>query len=416
MVDVFGGGDAANAVEIGGYVSIVSQKGGCPHCEAGREKWLDWDYCERKTLRNDFRDLILSHEDPDAVHGREVVPPLPGQPLTPYKCLAKNCDFELSEENVEASKAEYAAMTPAKRRRKFREHANGTKTSPNHSGNLPHRRGILRLDAKYKPPSKLHHLLNATSTSISATLGYKQEPSEKKAMNEILDASNFGFRFKEPGVSAKDTKPAGPDARRLLTDGETLIKLMDICWPPDQRAAEDAAAAVDLVEAQAAAAAAERAAAPAPRHREVIPEERDMAYVGGLRGAVESSIFDEPEPEPQPTDSQPNPAAVEEEEEAEGEEEDEAASEDEIDTDGDDSDADSDDELETAPEAEGVGGFRTAVEVWITLSKSLAFYCVRFDDSSSVERTKHGTNTQNACRKWSEAVRAHHPTVIHFYG
>ena len=130
---------------------------------------------------------------------------------------------------------------------------------------------------------------------------------------------------------------------------------------------------------------------------------------------MESSIFDEPEPEPQPTDSQPNPAAVEEEEEAEGEEEDEAASEDEIDTDGDDSDADSDDELETAPEAEGVGGFRTAVEVWITLSKSLAFYCVRFDDSSSVERTKHGTNTQNACRKWSEAVRAHHPTVMHFY-
>ena len=36
LVQVFGGGDAANAVEMGGYVSIVSQKGSCPHCEAPR--------------------------------------------------------------------------------------------------------------------------------------------------------------------------------------------------------------------------------------------------------------------------------------------------------------------------------------------------------------------------------------------
>ena len=31
------------------------------------------------------------------------------------------------------------------------------------------------------------------------------------------------------------------------------------------------------------------------------------------------------------------------------------------------------------------------------------------------ERSKHGGNTQNACRRWAEAVRDHHPTVMHFY-
>ena len=73
---------------MGGYVSIVSQKGGCPHCEAGRKDWLNWDKCARKSVRCDFRDLILKHEDPDAIHGRVVVPPLPGQALIPYRCLA----------------------------------------------------------------------------------------------------------------------------------------------------------------------------------------------------------------------------------------------------------------------------------------------------------------------------------------
>ena len=67
IVEVYGGGDAANAVEMGGYVSIVSQKGGCPHCEAGRKDWLNWDKCARKSVRCDFRALILKHEDPDAI-------------------------------------------------------------------------------------------------------------------------------------------------------------------------------------------------------------------------------------------------------------------------------------------------------------------------------------------------------------
>ena len=206
LVDVFGGGDAANAVEMGGYVSIVSQKGSCPHCEAGRCDWLKFDLCKRKTVRCDFRDLILSHENPDAVHGREVVPPLPGQLKRPYRCLAVDCDFEITDENVAASKAAYAAMSAPKRRRMERLHANGSKRKPNHGGNLPHRRGILRLDAKFKPPSKLHHLLNATSTSISVTLAYKREPKEKKEMNKVLIDANFHFRFKEPGVSSIGTK------------------------------------------------------------------------------------------------------------------------------------------------------------------------------------------------------------------
>ena len=420
LVDVIGGGDAANAVEMGGYVSIVSQKGGCPHCEAGREKWLDWDYCANKTVRTDFRDLLLKHENPDAVHGRVVVPPLPGQPLRPYHCPAVGCDFELTDENVAASRAAYAAFTPAKRHRMERLHANGSNKKPNHGGNIPHRKGIHRLDAKFKPPSKLHHLLNASSTSIAVTFGYKREPAEKSAMNKVLDAANFGFRFKEPGVSAKDTKPAGPDCRRLLTDGKTLFDLLDICWPPEQRQSSDAAFEGDLAAAQEAAAAAERAAAPAPRFREVVPEESDAAYDGGLRGNVQSSIFDEPEPEPEPHTSATPVGEDGGEEEAEGEEaegegEDEEVGDEESDADADAAGDFSDEELDEVPDAEGVGGFDTAAAVWAKLGLSLAAYCVRYDDSKLGESAKHGEKTQAACREWSHAVRAHHPTVMHFY-
>ena len=49
------------------------------------------------------------------------------------------------------------------------------------------------------------------------------------------------------------------------------------------------------------------------------------------------------------------------------------------------------------------------------LSYSLAAYCARFDDSKLEESEKFGGATQRACRDWSEAVRAHHPTVMHFY-
>ena len=296
-----------------------------------------------------------------------------------------------------------------------REHANGSTKKPSHGGNLPHRPGILRLDAKYKPPSKLHHLLNATSTTIAVTLGYKREPSEKKEMNAVLIAGNFHFRFKEPGVSSKDSKPAGPDARRLLTDGHTLTKLLDICWPQDQRPPEGAAAAADIAAAQEAADAAERAAEPAPRHREVMPQEEDEAYAGGLRGNVQGNIFDEPEPT---NNSAPNSESVAPEPEAGSDEDDDENDDDDYDADEADDDAmdmDSDDELDEVPDADAVGGFLTAAAVWVALSLSLAAYCQRFDDSTMEVRSKYGERTQLACRTWALAVRAHHPTVMHFY-
>jgi hypothetical protein len=152
VVDVISGGDAANAIESGGYVSITSQHGSCPCCELGRADWLKWAKCDAAQLRNDFRDLILKHEDPDAVHGREVVPPLPGQAKEPYKCLATGCNFVLTAENIAASKARYEAMTPAKRHRLERIHANGRRqqgklVSPSHFGNLPHKLPVYRMDA-----------------------------------------------------------------------------------------------------------------------------------------------------------------------------------------------------------------------------------------------------------------------------
>ena len=415
LVEVLGGGDAANAVEMGGYVSIVSQKGSCPHCEAPRSKWLKWDECKRLTVRNDFRDLILSHENPDEVHGRVVVPAASGQPLRPYHCLAPDCDFELTKENVEASRAAYAAMTPAKRRRMQRLHANGSKSKPNHGGNIPHLRGILRLDAKKKPPSKLHHLLNATSTSISVTMAYKREPIEKSRMNKVLAGKNFHFRFKEPGVSSKDSKPAGPDARRLLTDGETLFELLDICWPPDQRPPADASVA-DLAQAQAAAAAAEAAAVPPPRHREAVPQDSDAAYAGGLRGNVASNIFDEPGSEPESEsehEGEDGPVSDSGSECAASQVASDSGEEDGGEDVGDFSD--SDDEQEAVPDAEVVGGFTTAAQIWVKLSYSLAAYCARFDDSVPSECRQFGNATELACRGWAEAVRAHHPTVMHFY-
>ena len=74
LVDVLTGGDAANAVESGGYVSIVSQHGSCPSCVLSRHDWLNWAKCECAQARTDFSDLILKHENPDAVYGQEVVP------------------------------------------------------------------------------------------------------------------------------------------------------------------------------------------------------------------------------------------------------------------------------------------------------------------------------------------------------
>ena len=239
-------------------------------------------------------------------------------------------------------------------------------------------------------------------------------------MNTVLNNNGFHFRFKEPGVSSKDTKPAGPDARRLLTDGTTLLELLDVCWPLSVRDAEDAAAVDDLQEQQRATAAAE-AAAVAPRHRELVPDEDGAAYTGGLAGSVSASIFDEPEPEPEDADGD----EVEDEPEAEC---------DNISDDGDDEDTDyvpaaiqndddenieddigDDEALEVAEELDTVGGFRTAIQVFITLALSLEMYCVPFDDSIMENRIHHGTNTQNAIRKWAEAVRAHHPTIMHYY-
>ena len=95
----------------------------------------------------------MKHENPDAVYGREVVPPLPGAAKEPYTCLAKGCSFVLSDENVAASKAAYEAMLPAQKRRAERIHANGVRkkgklVKPIHHGNLPHKIGVYRLDAR----------------------------------------------------------------------------------------------------------------------------------------------------------------------------------------------------------------------------------------------------------------------------
>ena len=275
-----------------------------------------------------------------------------------------------------------------------------------------------------RAPSKLHHLLNATSTSLSVTLAYKREPADKKAMNEILIESGFHFRFKEPGVSSKDTKPAGPDARRLLTDGKTLIALLDVCWPPGERGEGADEACGDLAQRQAEAAAAE-AATVAPRHRDLVPDEAEAAYAGGLAGNVSASIFDEPDDEPAEPESESvsepetEPEHAPADSSADDEDEDEdfmpGAADDDEDADAFDDDIDDADALDEVDEVECVGGFFTAVSVWSTLAYSLTKYCVRFDDSVMAERSTHGENTQNACRRWAEAVRAHHPTVMHFY-
>ena len=139
-VDVLMGGDAANSNEMLGLVSVVSQHGSCSYCYLGRCDWINWKKVDKAALRSDFKDTILKHENPDLVHGRDVVPHPAGRKRQ-YVCTGKGCSFELSAENIEREKAEYEAMSEPKRRKKMRAHAR------THGGNLPHKLAIIRADA-----------------------------------------------------------------------------------------------------------------------------------------------------------------------------------------------------------------------------------------------------------------------------
>jgi ribosomal protein S18 acetylase RimI-like enzyme len=445
-------GDCA-AAHAGGAIETPvwrhkKQNGCCFRCTLGKDKWSDITACAKARRRNFVYQCAANHVNP--------WPLLPGVDATgrpwserpPPKC--PHCGVTVNAALMAKEKAELeAAPTPAKQKEILREHAGG------HAGGMRGRIPILPTDNRSRSRGILHRRMNIVSNCIAATfMKVKFSSKQRVAANLLLKARKMIWRMPETsGKQRAKTIAAGNDARRFLSDPLLLKGLFEIFYPD---ADEAEAAQLDALGAAAegnanvrseemaeetADSAAPAAAAPAAAPRTQQSRKSATGVQGGgvqkkststKKGKKKAAVAAVAGPRGRSVDesdvreyarkrkaaacaarageegsagARTNPEAEAQEKEAEDEKDTEGEMADtSLEADNDDEDME-DFELE---EDETVGGFASAVEVWLAAIRYTAALHATCDDPFDKEAIKvHAKKCGETGRAWAVAINDH---------
>ena len=370
----------------------------------------------------------------------DFLPGFAGRPAP--KC--PHCGECINETLMEKERHEREEMTPTELARKDAEHMS------THCGGLHTRRPVMPTDNRNRSRGLLHRRMNIVSNCLAATL--LRVPFSEKMR---VAANNFiGTKliWKMPETSKKRAKTiaAGNDARRLLSDPELLLGLLQLFYPEDWMAAQSeiakltaAAAANDAVrneDGPAAGGAPARASKPAPARKNPIPvmsagavkgkkkkQVRGVLTAGGKKVTQKDTMADNRKARgltPSPPVAATAAAAArgsraaasfakavaESATEADVELEDNSLAPDD--------DEDEDDEMAASSgcsedvadleEDEKVGGLQSAIDVWLTAIKYTSDLHTPIADHFDLQARKaHADKCQTSGKAWALSINEH---------